>query len=48
MYKEILGAKEINISHDLSDRNSMRKERLRGLDADIYLKALLRLRTEKG
>lgn len=48
MYKEILGAKEINISHDISDRNTMRKERLRGLDSDIYLKALLRLRTEKG
>ncbi len=45
MYKETIGAKEINISHDLSDRNNMQKERVQG--HDLYLKAILELKTEK-
>lgn len=48
MYKEMRGAKEINISHNLSDRNNMKKEKLRIMDADLYLKSLPGLRAEKS
>ncbi len=48
MYKERLGEKEINISHDLSNRSAMQKERTRTPDYDIYSRIILRQRTEKG
>ncbi len=45
MYKEVIGAKEINISHDISDKNNMQKERLQ--DIDNYMKEILELKIEK-
>ncbi len=47
MYREIVGQKEINISHDLSDRSNMRKERVSSIDNDIFSKIVFKLRTEK-
>lgn len=37
MYREIIGEKEINISHDLSDREDVRNESLDFLDLDLKL-----------
>lgn len=40
MHKERLGNSEINISHDLSKKENIRKERLNSREMELCLKAL--------